>query len=357
MKKTTAVLFLAVTLGMIISCSRWRVSNLTQKPYSTILAGKKAGQVKLSFDSHALKDLSFGIGIFGDHICVADNEMKRIQILEADGTIDLVIGSLKGIDTRKVKGVPFRFGTIGSFTIDSDDTIYVQNRLPMAPRRKWSREEEMNFSPSYILVFDKKGKLQHTLGKRGTPDIPFYYIDHLVVDEKERLFVISRSFDTWSVYRFDKKKRDFHINLKKLQFHEKDGEEVYEGKIENVKIYQSGETIMISVAYYHKRRLKYRKVYDYSIQAKKLQRAIVNIPDPKNVLFNVVDDKHIYFWNLESSEAARFMICNMEGNIINNVELKMDTTRYFYTKILADRSGHFYSYHVDKKGIKIYEWE
>lgn len=342
---------------LIPSCSQWKVSNLSMKQYAFIPAGEKGGEVKISFDSHALKDLSFGLGIYDNRICLADNRMKRIQIFDRDGAVDLVIGSLKGVDTKKTRGVPFKFGTIGSFTIDGDDNIYVQNRLPMAPRKRWSKEEEMNFSPSYILVFNKKGKLQNTLGTRGTPDIPFYYIDHLFVDEKERLFVISRSFDTWSIYRFKEKKQDFHINLEKLQFTEKDGEEIYSGKIENVKVYQSGETIMISVAYYHERRLKYRKVYDYTIQGKRLQRPIVNIPDPKNVLFNVVDDKHIYFWNLESGEAARFMICNMEGSIINNVQLKMDNSRYYYSKILSDRSGQFYSFHVNKKGILINEWE
>jgi len=348
---------LTLTAGALFSCSQWKVSNLSMNPYAFIPAGEKGGEVKLSYDEHALKDLSFGVGIYDGKICIADNNMKRMQVLDKKGSIDLVIGSLRGVDTKKVKGVPFKFGTIGSFTIDHDDTMYVQNRLTSTPRRRWRKEEAMNFSPSYILVFNSDGKLQYTLGTSGTPDIPFYYIDHLTVDDRERLFVISRSFDTWSVYRFAEKKRDFYINLNTLQFNEKEGEDLFKGKIENVKVYRSGEVILISVAYYHDRRLKYRKVYEYTIQGKKLQRPIVNIPDPKNVLFNVVDDKHIYFWNMEESESARFMICNMDGNIINNVQLTMDNSRFYYSRVLGDISGKFYSYHVSKKGIQIYEWE
>ena len=37
-------------------------------------------------------------------------------------------------------------------------------------------QEETDFAPSYILVFNKDGELQYTLGQRGTPDLPFYYI-------------------------------------------------------------------------------------------------------------------------------------------------------------------------------------
>ena len=33
------------------------------------------------------------------------------------------------------------------------------------------------FSPSYIIVFDEKGKLQYTLGPQGSTDVPFYYIE------------------------------------------------------------------------------------------------------------------------------------------------------------------------------------
>ncbi len=111
--------------------------------------------------------------------------------------------------------------------------------------------------------------------------MPFYYIESLFVDSRERLFVVSRSFDTWNIYRFENRKRDFNINLGTLDFREKDGNDVFEGKIENVKIYQSGEMVLISVAYYQNKRLKYRKVYDYSIPDRKIERDIVSIRIPR----------------------------------------------------------------------------
>ena len=128
------------------------------------------------------------------------------------------------------------------------------------------------------------------------------------------------------------------------------------GRSKTSRYTRSGETILISVAYYHNKRLKYRKVYDYSIAERKIGREIVTIPDPKNVLFNIVDEKHIYFWNMDR-EDLRMMICNMEGHIINNIQLNFNDTKYIYSEIFGDESGGIYSYHVNKKGITIFEWK
>lgn len=356
MRKVFVLLFIFSAM-FLHSCMQWKVSNLKSKQFAFIENGTAAGKIAVNFDDYALNDFSFGVGVYNGKVITTDNILKRVQIIDPDGEVDLVIGDAKNVDTSKVTAVPFTFSAIGSFTMDRDGRIYVQNRLPGTggvPRT--GQSEEMDFSPSYILVFDKKGKLQHTLGQRGTPDLPFYYVDSLYVDERERLFVISRSFDSWSVYRFSGKKRDFFMNLETINFSEKEGDDIFEGKIENAKVYQNGETILISVAYYHNKRLKYHKVYDYSIKNAKIGREIINIPDPKNVLFNIVDDKHLYFWNIEGSN-YRFMICNMEGHIINNIQLNFNDVTYLYSKIIGDESGRIYSYHLSKKGITVLEWE
>ncbi|MDR3238152.1 MAG: hypothetical protein LBT84_06590 [Spirochaetia bacterium] len=347
--KRHAISCALITAAVISSCSQWRVSSLGGKELFFIKNGTEAGDIAIHFDEFALTDLSFRAGIFNGTLFTVDNVLKRIQAIDSDGSPELVIGSPNNISSKKITAVPFKFGVIGSFTVDRSGNIYVQNRL----------SEDMgdgDFSPSYVLVFDKNGKLQYAIGQRGSTDTPFYYIDSLFVDERERLFVVSRSFDTWNVYRFDNRKPDFSLNLGSLSFKEKDGDDTFDGQIENVKLYENGDMMLISVAYYHNKRLKYHKVYDYSINKKKLEREIMNIPDPKNVLFDIVDDKHLYFWNTEKDD-IRLMICSMEGSIINNIQVTFDSSKYLYSKLQIDSSGRLYSYHVSKKGINILRWE
>ncbi|MFC1670878.1 hypothetical protein ACFL20_10840 [Spirochaetota bacterium] len=348
--------FIIIILFMaLFSCGQWRISSLNSKRYAYIDNGNKAGNISVMFDGYALNNLSFDIRVLNDRICTADNNLTRLQILDSSGKPELIIGSSDNIDRKKVKTSEFKFSIIGKFTLDEDGNIYVQNRF-IQKSKKGSNGKQVYFSPSYILVFDKEGKLQYTLGQSGKPEIPFYYIESLDVDENERLFVISKSFNTWKVFRFKGRKRDFYADMGKIDFTEKEDNNVYKGRIENIQTYQSGDKILLAVAFYHGLRLKYTKVFSYSIKDEKIIKTVINIPDPKNVLFNIVDDKYMYFWNNES-KVIKFMICNFDGNIINNKLLYIKNKKDYYSRIIGDKSGKLFSYHVSKKGIEILNWE
>lgn len=79
------------------------------------------------------------------------------------------------------------------------------------------------------------------------------------------------------------------------------------------------------------------------------------ISDPKNELFALVDDKHIYLWDIDEQN-LRYMICNFDGDVTNNIAIKFPGTTDSYNEILIDNSGRFYSYHAHKKGVEVLEW-
>jgi len=341
----------------VISCSQWKVTDISSRNYAFIKNGTGPGEIVLKTDDLGLENMSFDIGIYNNRIITVDNTLKRVQVLDSDGKTQVIIGSGSKSKDDIYRFVPFRFSIIGQIYIDNYHNIYVQNRFTRSGSGKWDQNgHKMSFSPSYILVFNSDGELQYTLGRKGTPDIPFYHIEDLSADERGRLFVITRSFDTWDVFRFSGKKRDFYTNLGELSFEERVDSNLYKGRIENVKTFNDGERILISVSYYHGLRLKYRKIFEYSLPAKKIVRMVQQIPDPKNVLFNIVDDKYIYFWNLYNGE-VKFMVCNMKGDIINNILMEFNQGNNFYTRVMGDPSGKLYSYSVTRSGVEIMEWE
>ena len=336
------------------SCAFLNITNLKGNEYAFIPKGDEAGNVSYKIDEFGLEELSCYVYVFDDIICTVDNVNKRIQVMEQDGTVKMILGSIPPVNSKSIKTSRFNFITIGSVYMDDQGNLYVQNRLSPSSQRI-SRSGGMKFSPSYVLVFNKNGVLQYSLGQTGSTQNPFYQIETIDVDSKGRLMIISRTFDVWNVYNFSGKKLNYHINLGNLDFNEKEDDKEYIGKIENVKMYGSGEVLLISVAYYHGLRLKYRKVFNYSTSVKNIVRTVFNIPDPKNVLFNIVDDKLIYFWNME--ENVRFAIYNLEGTIASNVKLEIDNSNTYYTGIQGDRSGNLYTFHIKNNGIQIYEWE
>jgi hypothetical protein len=352
-KKISTVSFFIIIAVSAGSCSRWYVNSLSSKKVTEIKSGEGPGQVQIIRDEYTLNELSFRLEVYDDKIIAADNSLKRLQVLDSNGNPELIIGSLSNIDKTKYKTFSFNFGSIGTFTRDDDENLYVQNRLET--RSVKSDNEGGNFTPSYILVFNSNGELVYTMGKTGTPEFPFFYIEKLFVDSEGRLFVISRTFNSWEIFRFNKRKREKYIDFSKLEFKETEDNNTYNGKIENIRIFKSGDEILLSVAYYHDVRFKYRKLYIFSLDKDKLLREVGTFPDPKNVLFNIVDDKIIYFWNIEGKD-IKFMLVNMDGNIVNNVRVEFDTSSIF-TKIITDESGVIHSYHVHNDTLQVLQWE
>jgi hypothetical protein len=343
-----------ICIVIAAGCSKWFVNSLSSKTYASLKNGDGPGQIRIVRDEYSLNDLSFRIGVHRGKIITADNNLKRLQLIDEGSNPELILGAIQNIDKNKNKAVNFNFNVIGAFTMDNDNNIYVQNRL-ISKSQPAADQEGTNFSPSYILVFNENGELQYTMGKSGTPDIPFFYIEKLFVDSENRLFVLSRTFNTWELFRFNKRKREKYIDFSKFEFKESDSKNTYNGRIENIFMLKSGNEIIVTVAYYHETRFKYRKLYELSLEKEKLTRLIASIADPKNVLFNIVDDKILYFWNIEGRD-VKFMLMNMEGNIINNIKLVFDNNNIF-SKIIPDEKGVLFSYHIYDDTMKIFRWK
>ena len=342
-------------LVALAACGHWKVSSYNSSRLCTLENGTEPGKVPLKFGDDGIFDLTFGVRVFGGRIYVTDNALRRLQVLERDGSPELVIGP-KGAQAKggDVKAASFNFSILGLLAADSDNNIYVQNRLTAGEGRNFS--DDLDFSPSYVLMFDRNGALQYTLGKQGLPNIPFDFIEHMEVDRADRLFVVSRKFNTWNVSRFQERKLTFSSNFSNADFTEKSDGGAFEGRIDCVKVFREGENLLLSVAYYQGLRFKYRKIYNYSVREGKIIRAIVNLPDPKNELFAIMDDSRLYLWNIEERR-TRFVVTNFDGNIIDNVLLKFDDKRYYFQDLMVDEGGSFYSYRVNRNSVDILEWK
>ncbi len=344
-------LLIAATLG----CGHWKVSTYNPGPICAIENGVEPGKVKLVFGEDGIFDLTFGVRVYRGKIYIADNSLKRLQVFERDGSLELLIGP-RGAAAPKSGGAKiasFNFSVMGHLVTDSRDVIYVQNR--MVPSDS-SGGDDLDFSPSYLLAFDAAGTLQYTLGKLGAPNMPFDFIESVEVDKSDRLFVVSRKFSTWTVSRFQEQKLTFTANFTNSGFTEQEQDKTYEGKIDCVKIFRSGEDFLLSVAFYQGLRFKYRKIFKYAIKEQKITGTVLDLPDPKNELFALVDDSQLYLWNVEEKR-TRFVIMNFSGNIVNNILLRFDERRYFYQDIMLDESSSFYSFRVNKNNVEIMEWK
>ena len=345
-----------ILLLFLQTCGYWRTTSLSSSEVGFIKSGLEDGRVYVSHRQNGMEELSFNVIYRGGRLYTLDNRNRRVQRLDRDGKPELVIGAQKpgGDDVLYAN---FNFNYIGVVAVDAEERIYIQNRFVYKTGRdKGGELESLDFTPSYVLVFDKKGILQYTLGQMGSPDIPFYYIESINFDSSGRILIISRSFNSWTVSRYRDRVRDFEVNLAERNLVEKEGDVRYNGKIENIKTFQNGEGFLLSVAYYNDMRFKYRKIFEYSVKRNKIDRTVINTPDPKNELFAVSEDRYIYMWNVERRN-PRFLVCNFDGGVMSNIVLDFPEKESLFADVKMGDTGTLYSMHVYPDGISLREWK
>ncbi len=351
-KKSIALLAFCV----MTSCGYFRVTDLKSTKVCTIPSGTALHAISINYNESGLQDMSFGVVLADDKVYVKDNIQRKVLVYDRNGNCKIAIGNVSGIaDEKDVKKTQVSFDVIGTMVFDSENNLYVQNRLTSVQRIS-AAGTQIDMSPSFILVFNKEGNLQYTIGQTGMPTVPFYYIEYLEIDNNDRLFVIARTYDIWSVYRFDKRQRDYYMTFTKNHFVDMvDANTSYTGKIENIKILNSGDGFVLSVAYYHNTRFKYRKIYSYDMKGSQ-PAEILKLSEPKNELFTVIQNKYIYLWNVEDTNDVKFLLYNFDGTIIGNIRCKFPQ-QVLFSDIGISNEGKLYSYHAYASGLEIYEWE
>lgn len=348
-------IYLLLILVVFTSCGRWKVTRLKSDELCTVNTGSLANNIMLHFDESQILDVSFNVFINKNNVYLSDNILKKLLVLDKKGELVLSIDSVKKIKSKDDKSSYFNFNVIGNVTVDSENNIYVENIIS-STRNQSQDDQNINFTPSYILKFDERGNLLYTLGQTGSADIPFNAVESLYIDKDDRLFVTSRSFDTWSIFCFSKKKKELYVTFSKNDFKENAESAEFTGIIENIKILANGQNLILSVAFYKDLDFKYRKLFEYSLLNKKVIRTLLTIPEPRNELYTVVDDQSIYLWDVDSDK-IKFIVFNFNGDILNNYLIEFPETNASYRDIFVDdKTSQFYSYHVNKKGIDILEW-
>lgn len=101
------------------------------------------------------------------------------------------------VTTRLARSLPL--GPLGRVAVDSQGTIYVQERLASGD---WQTEDGITRS-HVVRRFDRTGADLGYLGREGVGGSPFGRVHRLLVTERDEPFVVTRDADSWQAFWFD----------------------------------------------------------------------------------------------------------------------------------------------------------
>jgi hypothetical protein len=112
-------------------------------------------------------------------------------------------GDAAAADAAARKAVPYPFRAIGEIAVASDQTIYVEDRLP--PERRAQDKESGALLDRVVLRFGKDGKYLDYLGQEGIGGTPFPYVIGVYAASSDDCVVVAMTQSAWLTYWFDAK--------------------------------------------------------------------------------------------------------------------------------------------------------
>ncbi len=219
--RTIRAFVLILTVLTLFSCDRSRQSGVSVKREQlfSLGYGQTEDQIDLfqvaGEDSPQKTRLAMREGIF----YIANGSGYKVTRLSSYGTLLSMIynaeqnpepvvlkraaaGAGDAVDSAR-KAVPYPFRALGEVAVASDQTLYVEDRLP--PERRIQDKESGALLDRVVLRFTKDGRYADYLGQEGLGGTPFPYILGVYTVSSDDCVVVSMTQAAWLAHWFDSK--------------------------------------------------------------------------------------------------------------------------------------------------------
>jgi hypothetical protein len=146
--------------------------------------------------------------------------------------------------------VSYPFRAVGEIAVDSEQTIYVEDRLP--PERRVLDKESGALLDYVVLRFGKDGQYLDYLGQEGIGGTPFPYILGVYAVDSGECIVISMTQAAWLVHWFDRKGTFVgSVRLRRDALPMPEKSEGLIASLDKIVPDPEGRSIILKVDYYH----------------------------------------------------------------------------------------------------------
>lgn len=358
---------------VLSGCIQFKVDTLKPDLLTKIPLGSQAEQVNAVVVNNVLTNIPLRIASKSGLVYLTDNNKASIKVFDNQGNLEFVIGKQLFDEENEITTYPYKFGSLGHLSIDSDNQLYIQNRFgKKEDLALTSKDEDLykKFSgsfnpspssplPSYVIKMNRKGIVQSILGAKGKNTEPFRYIEYTIATKEDHLFVYHKMSEEMRLVFLDGDKPAGEIRESKLDIFQNDSYKTMQIRLDTMIPHPEGEYALIAASFYNQsdKRFKFRKIFKVSFSQPQKTIPLKEIQDPAELLFSVMDNGEFYIWETEEEGSSiRFQVHDPEGNHINNKRIHIDPPRGQWREIYVDGQGMIYSIRIRAGSLELYRW-
>ncbi|MCB1190644.1 MAG: hypothetical protein H7A23_24935 [Leptospiraceae bacterium] len=364
---------LILILGfLLLECTHFKVDKLFPSMVTRIKISQELDSINAIKSNNILVNLPLFIAKIGQKAYIADYQNSLVKTFNTDGSLNLVIGNLKSVDSNQFSFINYKLNTPGYIVGNENDDLYIQNRMNF--KQKIESEDnqdiysipsgifsfiETKSTPSYILHFNNNAKLLSILGATGKNSGPFRHIEKMYAMNKN-LFVYHKFAEQMilSYYVDDKIKGSIQEGALKLST--KEEFQNYKIKLDTMIPHLEGKYALVSVSYYDKNsnRFKFRKILKLEYNNPTPIKLLKEIQDPSEFLFMLKQNNEFYIWKTESDGLSiKLQIHDENGNHINNKKISFSKPTSDWRTTYNYNNESIFSIKINSDYLELYEWK
>ena len=365
--------FLIILFFISESCIQFKVDVLNPDLVTKIQIGTKPTTIQAEVVNHVLTNVPLTIPYHSGTTYIVDTNHSLIKAFDNRGELEFVIGNPEFTVPDEIQHIKYKFGTIGSITIDPGQNLYIQNRIGLKANSEANNEQDQLFKkysgsfniqgtsplPSFIVKMNSKGTVIAILGASGKNTEPFRMVEYMLSAEEDELFIYHKYAEEMRLTYYKDESVDSEIRESNLDVYKSPDNTEYQIKLDRMYPNLTGEYALVSMSYFSKSdtRFKFRRIFKVSFKEPTKTTLIKEILDPNEILFSVRDNNEFYIWETEDKgHSVRLQVHDSEGNHFNNKKLEDQIPRGQWRETYTDGDDNIYSIRIRAGYLELYRW-
>lgn len=351
------------------SCAFFRVDKLNDQPEARIPLNDESG-VKFQNQSGIVHEIPARVAETDDWVVISEPSRKSVKIFNDSKLLTEIISLEEKADPEKLPASAAGELKTNSYLKIPGRTIAGQNEdffVESYNNVKAGRNKSDSGAGFYkILQFNLRGNFIRLIGREGRPELPFENILWMDVDSENRLWVLYRFLGNLKLDAYREGRLDYSIKQQNCESLMLENIEKEDNELLNCEFmypFFDAERILLTARVdrvpdsdKEVTTFRYRVVKVLNTENAEVETVFSRLNDPEDFPYLPYDNNNFLVWQTEDYDTLKFSIYNLEGNLQNNLQIKLTGRHNRYRTTYYSLKGKFYSIKVDSDFFHLLNW-